>query len=223
MRFHANIYKKTYLMKYEFFFFCVLCLSFFIQELKGDDISDGCRDLSCCVSQPIGEITGGYFTFSNPKMRKIYNRGGGEVQLRGSYPIWDWLQAYGAVGYQQCNGRSIHGKQKTTIQKVPVSLGVKSVFTICRSLQSYFTLGPRYLYLHQNNHSDYVKRHISRSGFGGFVNTGLVYEICPDLIIDIVGEYAYERVCARSTKHHNYGRDIQVGGYAYSVGLGYVF
>ena len=45
------------------------------------------------------ELKGGYFFFTDSKMRKVYDKGGVDLQLSGSYPIWKWIQIYGSVEY----------------------------------------------------------------------------------------------------------------------------
>src|SRR5262245_20901729 len=57
-----------------------------------------------CIFQPSFEVKAGYFFFSQPKMRKIYDKNGLDIQLCASYPFWDLtckcsLHAYGAVEY----------------------------------------------------------------------------------------------------------------------------
>src|SRR6201998_4169062 len=63
----------------------------------------------CSFSRPLLEVKAGYFFFSNSKIRKIYDKGGLDIQLCASYPFWNltsrWaLNAYGAVEYLQRSG-----------------------------------------------------------------------------------------------------------------------
>src|SRR3990172_7873126 len=94
--------------------------------------------------QPVLEFKGGYFFFSDAKMRKVFDHGGLDVQVSGSYPIWRWLQIYGSVEYLTRHGRSLGGHEKTRIWEVPLSLGMKPVITIRPKVQYYLTIGPRY-------------------------------------------------------------------------------
>lgn len=72
---------------------------------------------------PVLEVKGGYFFFSDAKMRKIYDRGGLDLQLSGSYPLRRWVQIYGSVEYLERHGKSLEGDQKARIWEIPLSLG----------------------------------------------------------------------------------------------------
>ena len=97
----------------------------------------------------------GYFFFSDPKMRKIYTSGGIDLQLSGSFTVWEWLQIYGSVEYLSKQGRSLNSHQKTTIWEVPLSLGLKPVFKVSSIIDYYFAIGPRYFFVRQHNHSNF--------------------------------------------------------------------
>lgn len=181
----------------------------------------------CCETfsdpQIVAEIKGGYFFFSDAKMRKIYDQGGLDLQISGSFPVWRWLQIYASVEYLTRHGRSLGGNQKTRIQEVPLSLGLRPVITICTNIQYYFTLGPRYFFIHQHNSSSFVDRNVNENGFGGFVNTGFYFFPYRHLVLDIFGEYSYMRVHAHPSQTNVDGRSIQVGGFVFGAGLGYAF
>lgn len=182
-----------------------------------------CCEETNCSPPPTIEVKCGYFFFSDSKMRKIYDRGGWDVQISGSYPIWKWLQVYGSAEYLEKYGKSLHDHQNTTIQEYPLSIGLKPVITICPGIQYYFTLGPRVFILHQHNSSSYVNKNISRCGLGGFVNTGFNFIFCDEFFLDIFGEYSYKKIHFHSSRENVETRNIQVGGYTFGLGLGYSF
>lgn len=182
----------------------------------------------CRASQPLLEFKTGYFMFSNSKMRKIYDRGGLDIQLCASYPLWNltdrWtLNAYGALEYFHRTGTSMNGHQKTSLWSVPVNIGLKQVFAMNANTQYYFTIGPREIYIHQHNHSPYVPKHQSRNGLGFFANTGLHYDLCNRLILDIFGEYSYAKLQFHGRKSNAYTRKMQIGGFTFGGGLGREF
>jgi len=182
----------------------------------------------CCFSQPLCEIKTGYFFFTNSKLRKVYDRGGLDIQLCASYPLWNltnkWtLNAYGAVEYFHRSGKSIGGRQKTALWSVPVNIGLKPVYAINDTMHYYFAVGPRYFYLHQHNHSSDVYKNRSRNGLGFFVNTGLNYALCDRFVIDIFGEYSYAKVHFHGRNSRVYTRNIQIGGFTFGAGIGYEF
>ncbi|MBI2743779.1 MAG: hypothetical protein HYX48_07685 [Chlamydiales bacterium] len=189
------------------------------------DSSGSADNLSKASSSipPLVEAKVGYFFFADSKMRKIYDRGGLDLQLSGSYPVWRWLQVYGSIEYLERHGRSLNDHQRTSIWEIPLSLGLKPVLKICPQVHAYFTVGPRYFFVHQDNTSSYVDRDVNSNGLGGFVNTGFNFFPIPHLLLDVFGEYSYKRIHAHSSKRNVYTREIQVGGFAFGVGIGYAF
>lgn len=183
---------------------------------------------SCPFSHLLFEIKTGYFFFSNPKMRKIYDRGGLDVQLSASYPSCiltkNWtLHAYAAAEYFHRSGKSLNGHQKTSVWSVPINIGFKNIYEINANTQCYFALGPRYFYLHQHARSPYVYKHKAGNGLGFFVNTGINYILYDHFVIDMFGEYSYATVHFRNRRPRIYTRNIEVGGFTFGGAFGYKF
>jgi len=173
--------------------------------------------------QPTIEFKTGYFFFADDKMRKVYDEGGLDLQIAGSYPLWRWLQIYGSVEYIEKHGRSLHGHEKAKIREYPISLGLKSVAKICESTQYYLTIGPRYVFVHAHLSSSFIDKHINQNGIGGFVGTGFNFLPTPHLLLDVFGEYSYCRLHFHTHKKHTHGESAQVGGFAFGIGIGYAF
>ncbi len=169
------------------------------------------------------EFKVGYFFFSDSKMSDVYDQGGLDLQLCGSTPVWKCLQVYGSVEYLEKHGRSLHGHQKTKIWEVPLSLGLQAVAKIYKKAQYYFTLGPRYFFVHVHNQSHFVDKTLNQNGLGGFANTGFHFFPIPHLLIDVFGEYSYCRLHFHPHKKNVYGESAQVGGFSFGAGVGYAF
>ena len=184
-----------------------------------------CQPAQCqsYAIQPTIEFKTGYFFFSESKMRKVYNKGGLDLQIAGSYPVWRWLQIYGSVEYIERHGQSLNDHQKTRIWEYPISLGLKSVAKICEKTQYYFTIAPRYFFVHVHNNSPFMDRKMNQNGIGGFVGTGFNFLPTPHLLIDVFGEYSYCKLHFHTHKSNTTGRAVQVGGFAFGAGLGYAF
>jgi outer membrane protein W len=177
---------------------------------------------SCSVNVPILEAKAGYFIFASSTMRRIYD-GAYDVQLSATYPVWEWLGVYASAEYLYASGRSLHGDEDTSIWELPVSLGLKSVVEVNDKVTCYFTLGPRYVYVHQHNDSPYVDETISRNWFGGFANTGFNFAFGDHWIFDVFAEYSYVQIDYDAKKPNTYGESIQVGGVLFGGSLGYTF
>jgi len=173
--------------------------------------------------QPMLAVKAGYFFFSNPKMRKIYDRGGLDLQLCMSYPIQKWLQIYSSFEYMERHGNSLNGGEKTRIWEIPLSLGMKPVFVINSKVQYYFTLGPRYFFMHQHNTSIYVDKKVVDNNIGGFVNTGFQFILHRHLLIDFFGEYSFVWLRAHHSKAYVYKKTMQAGGFTFGASLGHAF
>ncbi|MBN9378629.1 MAG: hypothetical protein J0H93_09665 [Chlamydiales bacterium] len=214
--------------KLKIFFWFLLAISSALSSTQGSCNTYTQQHIPCLFSRPLFDIKVGYFFFSNPKLRKVYDKGGLDIQLCASYPLWkltsQWtLHAYGALEYFQRSGRSIHGHQKTSVWSVPMNVGLKPIYTISANMQYYFAIGPRYFYIHQHNHSSYVYKNRSRNGLGFFVNTGFHYFLCDQIVIDIFGEYSYAKIHFRGERSRVYTRTIQMGGFTFGGGIGYDF
>lgn len=168
------------------------------------------------------EVKGGYFFFSSRTMRKIYDEGGADVQISGSYPLWKWLQIYGSVEWLERHGRTLGAHEKVSIWEIPLSLGLKPVIVITPKMHYYFTLGPRYFFVHVHA-SSHLGNNTNQNGLGGFVNTGLNFFPIPHFVVDVFGEFSYKRMRFPSAKHRVHGQKAQVGGFLLGVGLGYAF
>lgn len=216
------------LLKFKTFFLSLLAISSTISAIQGS-YSELTQETSpYCFFKPLFEVKTGYFVFSNSTMRKVYDKGGLDIQLCASYPLWNltsrWtFNVYGALEYFHRSGKSINGHQKTSLWLVPINIGLKPVYAINASMQYYFAIGPRYFYIHQHNHSSYVYKNQTRNGLGFFLNTGFNYVLCDHCVIDIFGEYSYAKMHFHSGKPHVYTRNIQIGGFTFGGGFGCEF
>ena len=177
-----------------------------------------------CYNYPsIFEFKAGYFFFSDSTMRKVYNDGGLDLQLTGSGSVYRWLHLYGSVEYLERSGKSLGGGYKTSIWEIPLSLGLKPVISITDTFQFYFTLGPRYVFMHLHNQSPYVDRNLSDSGFAGFANVGFNFFPTSYLSIDVFGEYSYFKIKVDPDRENVFANRKQIGGFVFGAGLGYAF
>lgn len=173
--------------------------------------------------RPFLEIKAGYFFFADKKMREVYDRDGIDLQLSARYPAYKWIQVYGSVEYAQKHGRSLGGNQFTRIYLLPVSLGAQAAVFLGNPVEWYFTIGPRYFFVQAHNDSTAVDRNISKNGIGGFANTGFLFVPAEHMLIDLCAEYSYFKGRWHPDETNVFGRDIQMGGFAFSVGFGYQF
>jgi hypothetical protein len=169
------------------------------------------------------EVKLGYFYFGDHKFRKIYHQDALDTQISASGAVWKWVRLYGSLEYISRDGRSINGHNRTQIMILPVSLGAQAMINVSDDVEYYATLGPRYFFIHQENHFHGVDHSVNGHTLGGFANTGLQVHFGPNFFIDIFGEYSYARTHFTSHKQRVSGHSRQVGGITIGGGLGYQF
>lgn len=169
------------------------------------------------------EIKLGNFRFGDSTFRRIYRQYALDTQITASVPVWKFLRIYGGLNYISREGRSVGGHYKTEIMILPVSLGLQAMIDIAHDVKYYATVGPRYFYVHQNNHFKGVDRTVNGHNIGGFVNTGFLLYFGSHFFIDLFGEYSYCKIEFHSHKRNVIGSTRQVGGLTLGGGLGYQF
>ena len=198
-------------------FACMICS--IAQNARSEEIK---ADIHA-KPRPLVEVKAGYFSFTDGSMRQVYDQGGLDLQLSGSYPLYKIFQVYASAEWLEKSGRSLNGYQGTSIRETPLSLGLKTVFPITTRVEYYFTLGPRYFFVSAHNNSAYVPHDMNADGLGGFANTGFLYNIGKHFTIDLFGEYSYARLAFQSNQAETQAYKVQVGGLVLGAGLGYSF
>ncbi|HUD01845.1 MAG TPA: hypothetical protein VMR37_05925 [Rhabdochlamydiaceae bacterium] len=163
-------------------------------------------------SSILTEFKMGYFRFGDRLLRHTYDKGILDLQLTFSFRVWKPIYVYTGIEYVGANGvvPGTHSKRK--IRSVPISLGLQYIQPITVDLKYYLTLGPRYFFVHQWNHS----KSLTRNGLGGFANTGFIYYLSQHIVVDFFGEYSFKKM------HFNHmGGNLQVGGMTLGAGIGY--
>ena len=168
-------------------------------------------------SEWIAELRGGYFYPTSEKFRDIYKSGCLEGEIEISKTCRENWMGWGNVNYLQKNGRSIGFHNKTTLQMIPISLGCKYKFLMCNSLSPYLGAGLTYTIFEIKNDSDFVKKHVTKGGFGFVIKSGLHIDLSESFLLDLFSDYYYQEI------HFYTNRNINVGGFKIGMGFGYRF
>ena len=170
------------------------------------------------------ELKSSYFFFAQDPLNKVYNHGGFEESLSGSFPLWRWLNAYASVGIAHVSGKSLNNCQKTSLFLVPLDLGLKVVFPLHKKLDFYLTVGGQYSYLQQHNDSSFVDKHLHQHCGGFFINGGWNIFATRHLLIGFFGEFAGAKTSIKSHKPNVFGNhDLRIDNGAVGVSIGYAF
>lgn len=210
--------RREYRMKITSFIF-LLCLGFanlHSSECRPNFCFPQCCGTPCC-SDLVAEVRAGYFYPNSKKFRDIYKHGGaeGELEVSGTYMgDWKW---FGNANYFYKKGHSLGFYDKTTIRMIPVSLGLKYQFCFFRGISPYLGLGISYTFTKINNHSDYVKRHVNKNGFGFVVKSGVTFDLSCNFILDLFVDYYNQHL------HFHHHHNAEMGGFKTGAGIGYRF
>jgi hypothetical protein len=174
--------------------------------------------------RPWLELKPSYFFFYDSPMKNIYKKGGLEMQLSASVPVYNFLDVYGSIGCRHVSGHALHTGEKTSLTLMPIDIGLKPVFQCAEKFYYFFAVGPRFFYFQQNNNSPYVDCKIKTGGVGLFLNTGFNIPFSDCFLFGLFGEYSYEKKKVHPKKLHVFSNGaLQVGGFAFGVSFGYVF
>ncbi|MBV8660791.1 MAG: hypothetical protein JO129_01430 [Candidatus Dependentiae bacterium] len=170
------------------------------------------------------EIKPSYFFFSESPMNEIYDHGGFEIQGSASIPVYKYLDVYGSIGYRYAGGYALNSDEKTSLNVIPIDIGLKPVFKFDDHFHYFFAFGPRFFIFHQHNDALFINSSINGGGVGLFVNTGFNIEFADSFLLGIFGEYSYEKNTITSNRPNVYSNGpVQMGGFAFGVSLGYAF
>lgn len=160
-----------------------------------------------------------YFIPQDPLFRDIYGNGGfimlGEIGYFINKSVCVSLEG----GYFHKHGTLTNVDISTKITQAPVSLLLKYIFNAEKKFNVYVKLGPNYLYSHEViNYPGFESE--TKHTFGATTGLGLVYNFCHGWLIDLFGNYRYDR---RSAGNGDLDQSVYLGGFDLGLGLGYRF
>ncbi|MBA3922403.1 MAG: outer membrane beta-barrel protein [Nostocaceae cyanobacterium] len=168
-------------------------------------------------SEWMTELRGGYFYPTSKKFREIYKDGGLEGEVEFSKTYRENLIVWGNINYFQRKGRSLGFHDKTTLNMIPISLGLKYQFLSCSCISPYLGAGLSYTFLNIKNDSEFAKRHVTKGSFGFVLKSGTYINLSEKFLLDLFLDYYYQEV-------HFYSKHkVDVGGLRMGMGLGYRF
>jgi hypothetical protein len=92
------------------------------------------------------------------------------------------------------------------------SLGINYFIPVCCGLESYIGLGPSFSRVNIKNHSYCGKERVSKFAVGGIIKTGLCFDLCDPVYINVFADYLYLPVHF----HHT----VDCGGIKAGIGIG---
>lgn len=170
---------------------------------------------------PLLEARAGYFFFNNTKLNKSYNKGGFDVQVCGSVPIWRCINIFAGFEHLERYGKSSESDDIKLLE-TNLSLGVKPVFTLTDQIHLYFTLGPKYFFANAHSTSPFIDK-MNNNGIGGFLDAGVLFILDHDVTLDLFGEWSFKQMKFKSSMPNITTNKMEIGGFVFGIGAGYSF
>lgn len=183
-----------------------LATAFFLSTVEAHDI--------------LFEAKGAYFLPTDSNTREIYHNGG-LYSLEASYSRCSRCYVYSSAGYLYSTGKTKQSKSNTALIYVPLSVGLKYIFTI-DSVRPYLGAGPLVSYVHTKDDSSFVVKIRTKWGIGAIIKTGVMYEMTERSFIDFFVDYSFMNIDFKNTSQ-TLGRKADISGLSIGGGLGVRF
>ncbi len=203
-----------------------------------------CDDLEGCQTGWTLELRTAYYYPSAKKVRKIYSSGWLDYQIETSKRLWEHFDVWGGVSWANKRGHARsydrEFKDDTRLSIVPLSVGVKGIYSLFGSIEFYVGAGICYSFLHVRNHcrEDYsheglsrspFKRDIHRNDVGAIVQTGFHYTLSETVFLDCFADYLSQQFRfprrGRESHAHRYifKEHLNCSGFKLGAGIGVYF
>ncbi len=176
-----------------------------------------------CNTYAVNSIEGklSYFRPNSSVLRNIFSEWMPLYQVEGVAKVWKDFHIWASVGYLHKNGRSLEGHQSTSIQLVPVTLGLEYLIHFSNCSTGYLGLGPRYFCTKITNRSHFVHRHDLKNGLGGAFRVGGLIYFTPHFLLDLCIDYSIKEFKPGHSSSTIQRHELNLSGLSLGVGLGY--
>lgn len=215
---------------------------------------DSCHDPCCDSFWGIAtEARVAYYYPSSKRVRRIYGNGWTDCQLElsksfkkcfglGEVCGLDCLEDMegriwtGVSGFSR-NGNSIGFHDKTRLQLIPISLGLKIFYPVFCNTKVFIGGAACYSMLRIHDHSEYVHKHVRKGSLGGLFQSGMTYDFCNWAYASFFFDYYFQRFHFHNDRINTSSGssdlsessgfverfDLNMNGYKVGVGLGISF
>ena len=209
-----------------------ILLSFFaaIYILHASLAEATCRDdffsnTSCCTGFSLDAKYAAFFPLDS-RVRKIYGSSLPMFTLEANMKTSRCLEVWLDTSYVFGNGHSCScDKNKTHLNFVPISLGVKYIYSLCDRTDFYIGAGPCYSFFNTKDHSEFVHENTSKNNWGAIVKSGFIYHYNECMFLEGFFNYMYQKFSfgKRSDDPFVYRHDANLSSLQLGVALGWNF
>lgn len=177
-----------------------------------------------CTNTATLEFRASYFRPYSKALRESLNDWAVDYALEATIPVWRGLNVWSAVDYFSKSGKTAGFNKPTHLTIVPLTLGLKYIFSINRYYGIYAGGGARYYFVEMVNRVFPIYRTTHRYGFGGIVEFGNMICISDHFLIDIFASCSFKKVDGLGSLPPNATSEkLDVGGWNIGAGIGYKF
>jgi hypothetical protein len=158
-------------------------------------------------------------------IRKMYSNVMGMYELEMDIYLWKKVSGYFSLGYMESEGHFRGVNSHTSLQLIPVTLGMKYAWHCSANLDVYMAAAGVYSWLDIKDRMPAVEQHYSKNGFGGSAKVGAWYFFYNDWFVDIFAEFMYQEFSFKKpvgTPLVNRSR-LNLSGYKAGLAIGYAF
>lgn len=141
------------------------------------------------------DIRVAYYRPDSATVRGIYGDGWPEYQFELSRELLQGVSIWASVSGFSKNGYSIGGGDPTSLQLIPIGLGLKHQIPLNCNLSLNLGAGGTYSFLKIHNDSPFVEQYVRNEAFGAILKSSLSYTLCNQFVISIFADYQFQRFC----------------------------
>lgn len=162
---------------------------------------------------------------SSKIIRRIYSDVIPYYEFEITKPFCNDWQVWLGAGYFSNEGHAIGCKNKTSFLLIPVTFGLKYIYSISDCMDLYTGAGACWSFLKNKDHSSFVHKNISNNALGCICKLGFIYRVKENIFIDIFTEYLYQHFSFKHhyAEHYTLRHNLNMSGFKIGGGLGFNF
>ena len=182
----------------------------------------------------------GFFIPQEKTLRTMFDccgsKGGYFVEGALRYNVWDCLYLELNGSYFGRKGRSVISTtdnssdsccnecgERISFKMPTIGFGIKYFYWFHDCISFYAGGGIKGFFVNIKNDSDYVPRCDKQNTVGGFIHTGLLFDVYKGLFIELFADYLGAKLKCPRSNADLIGYKLNVGGFAGGLGIGYSF
>jgi len=168
------------------------------------------------------EVKPSYFYFHDNTARDLYNKGGFMISLEFHGRIYENLFWFSELGFLYKDGHDYNLDTDTDIFLMPLSFGLKGIYSINNFIQLYAKIAPNWVWVTTWDDYPFFDSSKSRSTFGASFGIGAIFFPVENCAIDLFVGFLYDKKTFKD-KAQNIKFSRYFGGMPFGIGLGYSF